>query len=113
MSDNVNVLIEKMNQESLKKRQAANKKKFGINEGKSGGNVYGSNLRNEGSEDDGTGVTGKVTNTVANAAYGAGMQGGSKMTHGDGHSIGAEVAIGNDGLATKGKAGGAGGGSSM
>jgi hypothetical protein len=51
MSDNVNVLIEKMNQESLKKRQNQ-KKKFGVHEGKSGGDVI--NQKTESDEERGT-----------------------------------------------------------
>ena len=105
MSDNVNVLIEKMNQESLKKRQAAQQKKYGIHEAKTGGNVIGgSEVKAEGDEDAANkagGAKGAAGNSATAAGYGsvdaAKSQGGIE-------TAGGEVIVGSG---AKGKAGGA------
>lgn len=106
MSDNVNVLIEKMNQESLKKRQAAQQKKYGIHEAKTGGNVYGSSDAKIDGDDDATKNAGTkgAGNSVAVAAYGSGIDGGKSQS---GIEIaGGEVIVGDKGPGAKGKAGG-------
>ena len=82
MSDNVNVLIEKMSQESLKKKQAQSKRvQLGIHEGRTGGDVINNGAGGNGSGDNADGAGGNsvkmTSNTVALSAYGNNIPGGA------------------------------------